>query len=454
MGGVSATDSMVLGGLFGTAPMRAVFSDEQRVQAMLDVEAALARAEAATGVIPKEAAPAIAAACRADLYDLADLGRRTAPAGNPAIPLVKMLTDKVPGDAKKYVHWGATSQDIIDTGLMLQVRAGLDVLLSEVAAVADAAAKLADAHRKTPMAGRTFLQHALPIPFGYKAAVWLGLAARAHSRLAGIRRNGLALQFGGAAGTLASLGGDGTKVADALARELSLPLPDMPWHSARDRIADIAAAVAIAAGSMGKIATDIALLMQTEVAEAMEPTGEGKGGSSAMPHKRNPVGATLAIAAAAQAEARLPLLVASLRQEHERGVGMWHAEWGAIAELFLLTAGAVNHVRIALEGLTVDAARMRANLEATNGLIFSEAVTMALATTFGREAAHQKVEHAVKAAVAAKRHLREVLAEDKAIADALGKDGLARAFDPMSQIGASDEFISRALGSWKKSRNQ
>jgi 3-carboxy-cis,cis-muconate cycloisomerase len=454
MTGAGAIDSIVLGDLYGTAAMRAAFSDPARVQAMLDVEAALARAEAATSVIPKDAATAIATACRADLYDLAQIGHLAVLGGNPAIPLVKLLTAKVAGDASRYVHWGATSQDIIDTGLMLQVRAGLDILLPEVAAVADAAARLADAHRKTPMAGRTFLQHALPITFGYKAAVWLGLAARAHARLGAIRRGGLALQFGGAAGTLGSLGGDGAKVADALARDLKLALPDTPWHSARDRIADIAAAVAIAAGSVGKIATDIALLMQTEVAEAMEPAGDGKGGSSAMPHKRNPVGATLAIAAAAQAETRLPLLVGTLRQEHERGVGMWHAEWGAMAELFVLTAGAVNHVRVALEGPTVDAARMRANIDATNGLIFSEAVTMALAPALGREAAHKKVEEAVKTAVASKRHLRDVLADDKAIADALGKDGLSRAFDPMNQMGASDEFISRAIDSWKKSRGQ
>jgi 3-carboxy-cis,cis-muconate cycloisomerase len=454
MGGVSATDSAVLGDLFGTAAMRGVFSDRARVQAMLDVEAALARAEAATGVIPKDAAAPIAAGCRAEDYDLAELGRLTALAGNPAIPLVKMLTAKVAGDAKRYVHWGATSQDIIDTGAILQMRRGLDLLIADLVAAADAAAKLADAHRKTPMVGRTFLQQALPITFGYKAAAWLGLAARAHDRLAALRRDRLCLQFGGAAGTLASLGTDGVKVAEALARELDLTLPDMPWHSARDRFAELGAAVAIAAGSMAKIATDIALLMQTEVGEVYEPAAEGKGGSSTMPHKRNPVGAAAAIAAATQAEARVPVLLAALHADHERGTGTWHMEWSSLPEVFVLTSGAVAQMRTALEGLTVDAERMRENLERTQGLIFAEATMMALAPAIGRGAAHNKIEEASHQAIEAKRHLRDVLMADKEIVGALSKEKIEALFDPMNQIGSSDAFISRALDSWRKSRGK
>jgi 3-carboxy-cis,cis-muconate cycloisomerase len=454
MGGVSATDSIVLGDLFGTAGMRAVFSDRARVQAMLDVEAAIARAEAETGVIPKDAAAPIALACRTDDYDLAELGRQTALAGNPAIPLVKMLTAKVAGDAKRYVHWGATSQDIIDTGAILQIRTGLDLLIAELAAVADAAARLADAHRKTPMAGRTFLQQALPITFGYKAAVWLGLAARAHGRLKALQRDALVLQFGGAAGTLASLGNDGVKVAETLARELNLALPDMPWHSARDRFADIGATVAIAAGSMAKIATDIALMMQTEVGEVFEPAAEGKGGSSTMPHKRNPVGAAATIAAATQAEARVPLLLAALHADHERGTGAWHMEWTPLPELFVLTSGAVAQTHTALEGLTVDAPRMRENLERTQGLIFAEAAMMALAPAIGRGVAHNKIEEASHQAIAATRHLRDVLMADQEIVGALGKAKIEALFDPMNQIGSSDAFVSRALASWRQSRGK
>jgi 3-carboxy-cis,cis-muconate cycloisomerase len=454
MGGVSAIDSIVLGDLFGTAAMRALFSDRARVQAMLDVEAALARAEAAAGIIPKDAAAPIGVACRADDFDLEELGHQTALAGNPAIPLVRMLTEKVSGEAKRYVHWGATSQDIIDTGMVLQLRGGLDLLVADLAAVADAAAKLAETHRRTPMVGRTFLQQALPITFGYKASVWLGLAARAHDRLVALRRNGLFLQFGGAAGTLASLGNAGVKVAEALASELDLPLPDAPWHSARDRLAEIGAAVAIAAGSMAKIATDIALMMQTEVGEVFEPAAEGKGGSSTMPHKRNPVGSAAAIGAATQAEARLPLLLAALRADHERGTGTWHMEWTALPELFVLTSGAVAHMRTALQGLTIDTQRMRENLDRTQGLIFAEAAMMALAPAVGRGVAHHKIEEASHQAIAAKRHLRDVLLADKEIMSTLGREKIEALFDPMNQIGSANAFISRVLDSWRKSRGK
>ncbi len=289
MTGASAIDSTVLGDLFGTAAMRAVFSDHERVQAMLDVEAALARAEAATGVIPKEAAPAIAAACRADQYDLAEIGRLAILGANPAIPLVKMLTEKVAGDARRLRPLGRDQpghhrQRHDAPGPRRARYSACRKLRRSPTPQRNSPRRTAKRRWRAAPSSSTRCRS----PFGYKAAVWLGLAASAHARLAGIRRNGLALQFGGAAGTLASLGGNGAKVAEALARELNLPLPDMPWHSARDRIADIGAAVAIAAGSAGKIATDIALLMQTEVAEVFEPAGEGKGGSSDLAAQAQP----------------------------------------------------------------------------------------------------------------------------------------------------------------------
>ena len=452
MSGAGTIDSALLGDLFGTAAMRAVFADEARIAAMLRFEAGLAKAEAAEGVIPAAAAGPIGRACKALKPDLAGLGRATALAGNPAIPLVKALIAAVKGDAARYVHFGATSQDAIDTGLMLQIRDGLDLLLSDLAPAADAAAKLATEHRHTPTVGRTFLQHAVPIPFGLKAANWLGLAARAHARLRALRDTGLFVQLGGAAGSLSALGAKAVAVTDALARELDLAAPDAPWHTARDRVAEIAAGVAITAGAMAKIARDVALLMQTDTAEAFEPAAPGKGGSSTMPQKRNPVGATLAIAAAAQAEARLAIIVGGMAQEQERGLGGWHAEWGALAELFVLTAGAVAQVRAILTGLTVDAARMRANLDASRGLVFAEAMSLALTPKVGRPEAHRKIETASRRVIAEGRPLQDLLAEDAAVVKALGTAGLKRIFDPTAQFGGADAFITRALGAWDKER--
>ncbi len=452
MSGASAIDSALLGGLFGTDAMREAFSDEARIRAMLRFEAALAKAEAARGVIPPESAGPIATACKNLKIDPDDLRKGTTLGGNPAIPLVKALIAATKGDAGRYVHFGATSQDAIDTGLMLQVADGLDLLLADLGHAADAASGLADAHRQTAMVGRTFLQHAVPIPFGLKAAGWLGLLARSHARLAEIRRNGLFVQFGGAAGSLSALGGKGPAVMDTLARELGLRAPDTPWHTARDRIVAIGAAVAATAGAAGKIARDVGLLMQTDTAEAFEPAAPGKGGSSTMPHKRNPVGSIAVIAAVRQAEARLPILVSSMDQDHERALGAWHAEWGAIAELFVLTAGALAHIRTILEGLTVDEKRMAANLEASDGLVYAEAVSLALAPKIGRDEAHARIEAASRTVVDEGRHLRDVLADDSQVTAYLDAKALARLFDPKNQFAGAERFISRALKAWQGAR--
>ncbi len=378
--------------LFSTPMMSTAFSPQAHVRGMLAFEAALARAEARAGIIPQEATTVITANCREELFDVAALYREAAVAGTPAIPLIRMLTARIEGDAQKFVHWGATSQDAIDTALMLQMRDGLDLLLEGLLGVCSACATLAGQHRHTLMAGRTLLQQALPITFGLKAARWLALVVRQVRALREHRNQTLAVQLGGAAGTLASLGDNGLRVVELLAEELGLPVPDLPWHTERDRIAEIAATLGVVAGAMAKIAGDIVLLAQTEVGEASEGAAPGKGGSSAMPQKHNPVDATGAIASARLAVGVVPVILSAMVQEHERAVGGWQAEWAAIPDLFRFTAGAVERVRGAVGGLQVDPARMKANLDLTGGLIMAESLAMALAPHLGRPEAQRIVQ--------------------------------------------------------------
>lgn len=440
--------SPLLAPMLSSAAMRAVCDDSVFLQHMLDVEAALARAEAAAGVIPKAAAGPIAAACRAERFDAAALAQDATRAGNLAIPLVKALTAEVAksdADAARYVHWGATSQDIIDTATMLTLRAGIDALLADIDRAIAGFAALAVRHRGTMAVARTWLQHALPMPFGLKLAEYASALHRARGRLKAVRAGALALQFGGAAGTLAALGSDGLRVAEALARELDLPLPDAPWHTHRDRIADIASVLAILTGTCGKIARDVSLLMQTDVGEAFEPAGAGRGGSSTMPHKRNPVVAAAALAAATMAPNLAATIFAAQVQEHERSAGPWHAEWPTLPTLLLVTSGALAGVVDIAEGLEIDAARMQDNLDATGGLIMAEAVTMALADRIGKSDAHHLVEDASRRAIKDKRHLREVLADDPHVTAHLDSTRLAALFDPANYQGVSQALIDRLL---------
>ncbi|PTW61716.1 3-carboxy-cis,cis-muconate cycloisomerase [Breoghania corrubedonensis] len=452
MGGVGAIDSELLGGLFATAPMRAIWNDAARLQAMLDFEAALARVQSRLGVVPHAVGEAVARAARAHLYDPAEIGAKVPLGGNVAIPLVKALTERVKGEAAGFVHWGATSQDVIDTGLMLQAREGLRLLRADLVRLGNACAMLADAHRATPMAGRTFLQQGLPTVFGLKAASWLESVQRLVSRIDGVMEHSLALQFGGAVGTLASLGPHGAQVRDELAVELKLHAPAVPWFTTRERIAEIGEAVGAVAGIMMKVAGDIVLMMQTEVGEVFEPAAPGKGGSSTMPHKRNPVGAATARGAALQAQARAAALSSTMDQPHERATGGWQAEWGLVPELFVLTAAAVQPLVTVLEGLEVRAERMRENLEITRGLVFAEAVMMKLAPKTGRGVAHHILEAASKQAVAENRHLRDVLKESEAVAAHLGAKEIDAVFDPLGYVGSADVFIDRALGAWREAR--
>lgn len=451
---MSTASLPLLAPLFSSAAMRAVYDDGAMLQAMLDTEAALARAEARAGVIPAAAVAPIEAACWADAYDRVELAEAASRAGNLAIPLVKALTAQVARTdphAARYVHWGATSQDIIDTATMLTLRAAIDLLVGDLTRAIDGFAALARAHRNTPAVARTLLQHALPMPFGLKLAQYAAALARDRARLKRLGAEGLALQFGGAAGTLAALGDKGLLVAGHLARELDLPLPPAPWHTQRDRIAEAASVFAILCGSCGKIARDMSLLMQTDVAEAFEPAGEGRGGSTTMPHKRNPVASAGALAAAAMAPGLAATIFAAQVQEHERSPGGWHAEWPMLPTLALVTSGAVAAMVELAEGLTIDAARMRANLDATHGLVMAEAVTMALAEKIGKARAHQLVEAASRAALASGRGLREVLGETSEVTGHLAPEALERLFDPAGYQGVAQALIDRLLASLDQS---
>jgi 3-carboxy-cis,cis-muconate cycloisomerase len=449
----SPYSSALLAPLFSSAAMRAVVDDKARVQRMLDVEAALARAESALGIIPADAAAPIAQACRVEHFDLAALASDAPASGNLTIPLVMMLTAKVKAsDAKAagFVHWGATSQDVIDTALVLDLRAGIDALSSDLDRAISGFAKLAESNRSTASVARTWLQQALPMPFGLKIAGYAAALSRSRARLKRVREDALVLQFGGAAGTLAALGTRGLDVAGKLAAELKLPLPDAPWHSHRDRLADVASVLAILAGTCGKIARDVSLMMQTEIGEAFEPAAAGKGGSSTMPHKRNPVGASSTLACAAMAPQLASTIFAAMVQDHERAAGAWPAEWPTFPALLLVTSGALAAVADIGEGLEVDDARMRANLDATHGQIMAEAVSFALAAKIGKQDAHKLIEDAGKKAHSEKRGLKDVLAGEKAVAAHVSPAELEKLFDPMNYQGVAQTLIDRLLASARK----
>jgi 3-carboxy-cis,cis-muconate cycloisomerase len=448
---MSTSLSPLLAPMLSSAAMRAICDDVASLQHMLDFEAALARAEAANGVIPASAADAITKACKASSFDLGALAEAATRSGNLAIPLVKALTAEVAkadADAARYVHWGATSQDVIDTATMLTLRATIDALLGDIDRAIMGFAKLARLHRNTPVVARTWLQHALPMPFGLKLAEYAAALHRSRIRLLRLRSEGLALQFGGAAGTLAALDDKGLLVAKRLAQELGLPVPDAPWHTHRDRIAEAASAFAILSGTCGKIARDMQLMMQTDVAEAFEPSGEGRGGSSTMPHKRNPVLAATAMAAAVMAPNLAATIFASQVQDHERSAGPWHAEWPTLPMLQLVTSGALAATADIAEGLEIDAARMRVNLDATHGLIMAEAVTMALAETIGKSEAHHLIEAASKRAAAEKKGLCNVLKIDPQVSAHLSAEKLEKLFEPMTYQGVAQILIDQLLASF------
>jgi 3-carboxy-cis,cis-muconate cycloisomerase len=433
---------------FTARNMREVFCDQGRVQAMLDFEAALARAEARVGLVPASAVAPIAAACDSRLYDFAALGEAIATAGNSAIPLVKALGKQVAAtdaEAERYVHLGATSQDVMDSGLVLQLRQALLLIENELAQLADSLAVQAQRFATTPLAGRTWLQHATPVTLGMKIAGWLGAVTRSRQRLQELKPRLLVLQFGGASGTLAALGQHALPIAEALAEELQLRLPEQPWHTQRDRIVEFGAVLGLIAGSLGKFGRDISLLMQTEAAEVFEPAAPGKGGSSTMPHKRNPVGAAVLIGAATRVPGLVSTLFSAMPQEHERSLGLWHAEWETLPEICCLVSGSLQQARLLADGLEVDAERMGRNLELTQGLVLAEAVSIVLAQRVGRDTAHHLLEQCCKRAVAEQRHLRAVLGDEPQVTAQLSSAELDDLLNPAHYLGQAHVWVERAV---------
>ena len=433
--------------------MSQIFSPVNTVQRMLDVEAALAQALAAEGVIPQDAAQAIVEACVAANIDLDALARDAGDAGNLAIPLLRQLTGQVAArnaEAARYVHWGATSQDVIDTGVVLQLREALQLMRAALSALADAIAALAHRYRTAPMMGRTWMQHALPITFGLKAAGWLDAVLRHQDRINSLGHRVGVLQFGGASGSLASLGDQGLAVAQVLAHQLELELPAVPWHGHRDRMTEVATTLGLLTGTLGKIARDISLQMQTEVAELSEPVVHGRGGSSTMPHKRNPVGCAAVLAASGRVPALVSTMLSAMVQEHERALGGWQAEWDTLPQITELAGVALIQLRKVVEGLQVDESRMRANIDLTRGLVMAEAVSLALGRHLGRAAAHELVESACAEALRSNATLQEVLQVDSRVTQHLNTHALEQLFDPSQYLGEAIAFTDRVLAAHRQ----
>ena len=440
----TAYDSAIFRDLFGTPAMRAVFSDAALARRYVEVEVALARAEAEVGVIPAAAAEAIARHAATLELDLAKLKAETDVVGYPIVGVVHQMA-KAAGEAGGYVHWGATTQDIMDTATVLQIRAALVLVEADLDAIASALAGLAAKHRDTVMAGRTHLQHALPVTFGYKAAVWLSMIRRHRERLQQLRPRVLVVEFSGAAGTLASLGDKGLEVQAALARELGLAQPDITWHVARDGLAEVVAFLGLVTGSLAKIALDVMLMMQNEVAEAFEPFVAGRGSSSTMPQKRNPISCEMILALSKTVRAQVGLMLDAMAADFERATGPFHIEWIALPEAFVASAGALHQARFMLEGLIVEPAAMRRNLDLTGGLIVAEAVMMALAPHTGRGVAHDLVYAACRAALETGTTLIEQLRRMPEVTRHFDEAGLQRLVDPSGYLGTAREMVDRVL---------
>nr|MDT0657351.1 3-carboxy-cis,cis-muconate cycloisomerase [Micromonospora sp. DSM 115978] len=438
----------LLGVVSGTPAVDTELTDEALLRAMLDAERALVTAAADAGAVPRAAADAIAEHCRPDRYDPAALGRAAEAAGNPVVPLVRELTAAVPADARPWVHIGATSQDILDTALVLALGRAAGPTLAALEAAADEAARLAEQHRDTVLVARTLGQQASPTTFGLKAANWLLGLREARTRLL-VARAALPVQLGGAAGTLAGLGPAGPRVADGMAARLGLAVSPLPWHTRRQPLLDLAAALGAVLAATGKVALDVGLLAQTEVAEVAEGGGPGRGGSSAMPHKRNPVDSVLVSAAARRGPGLVATMYAAALQEHERAAGGWHAEWEPIIELSRVAGGAAARTHRILAGLQVDPARMRANLAATGGLVLAEAVAARLAPVVGRADAHEAVAAATRAA-AGPAGFRAALLADPRVAAHLGAAGVDAALDPANWLGSAGVFVDRALATHRR----
>lgn len=441
-------DSAIFRDAFGTPAMRALFSDAALVGRYVEVEVALAQAEAKVGVIPAPAAADIKRLARADAIDLAKLKQETDNVGYPIVGIVHQLARQC-GEAGRYIHWGATTQDIMDSATALQVKAALALVETDLDAIAAALVALAKKHRSTVMAGRTHLQHALPVTFGYKAAVWLSMIERHRQRLSQLKPRVLVGQFAGAAGTLASLGDKGLAVHDALMAELALGAAPIAWHVARDNLAETVGFLGLVTGTLAKIATDVAFMMQTEVGEAFEPFVQGRGSSSTMPQKRNPISCELILAAAKVVRQHTGLMLDAMPADYERATGPWHLEWVAVPEAFIAAGGALHQARFLLEGLIVEAGRMRRNLDITGGLIVAEAVMMALAQHTGRQVAHDLVYGACRSALDGGTTLLAELEKLPEVTQHLDTPRLAALTDPVNYLGSALAMVDRVLAGRK-----
>jgi len=441
-------DSDIFKDMFGTAEMRAVFCDDNLLKCYVEAEVALAVAQGRTGVIPQDAADAIAKLAPTVALDRAALKAEAENVGYPILGLVRQLSARL-GDAGRYVHWGATTQDIMDTGAVLQIRAALQIVERDLAAVSAALAALAVKYRDTPMAGRTHLQQALPITFGYKCAVWLSMLDRHRVRLRELKSRVEVAQLGGAAGTLASLGDKGLAVRREYARALALGEPAITWHVARDAVVETVSFLALVTGALGKVGFDMMLLMATEIGEAFEPFASHRGASSTMPQKRNPISSEILVANAKAVRQHAGLMLDAMVQDFERATGPWHVEWMAIPESFILTAGSLAQAKVLAEGLTVDESRMRHNLDLTQGLIVAEAVMMGLAPHLGRQQAHDLVYEACREALQKGRSLFDVLMVNpqvlELVANALPQADLRALCDPANYLGAAPAMVDEIV---------
>lgn len=443
-GASTVVDSILFRDAFGTPAMRGVFADRSLIQRYIEVEVALARAEARCGVIPTEAAEVITRESRLDRVDFDHMRHETDIVGYPILPLVHQLVEMC-GEAGRYVHWGATTQDIMDTANVLQLRDALGLVEADIRELRRILADLAHRHRDTPMAGRTHLQQALPVTFGYKVAIWLAMFDRHQERLAELRKRVLVVSFAGAAGTLASLGDKGFEVQRALAEELQLAVPATTWHVARDGFAESVNLLALVTGSLGKIALDIMIMASTEFGEVYEPFVKGRGASSTMPQKRNPISSELMLAAAKAVRQHAGLMLDAMVQDFERATGPWHAEWIALPESFILTAGALHQAKFALGGLIVDSNKMRHNLGLSRGLIVAEAVMMGLAPATGRQQAHDIVYDACRTVNEHGGTLAEALVALPAVTAHFDRAAIDRLTDPANYLGLAPQMVDRAL---------
>jgi len=438
-------DSAVFRDIFTTDAMRRVWSDENRVQKYLDFEAALARAQGRLGIIPKKAAAEIVRHCDAKLIDMAKLKEATERIGYPVLPVVQQLVKLCKDGLGEWSHWGATTQDITDSATVLQIREALDLVEDDINAISDALARLAKKYRDTPMAGRSNLQQAVPITFGYKMATLLGAFERHKQRLKELKARVLVGEFGGAAGTLSSLGKAGLKCQAELMKELELGQPDISWHTVRDRIAEVGCFLGLVTGTCAKIAFDVKLLMQTEVEEVYEPFYQGRGSSSTMPQKRNPISSVYITAQAAMVKQLAAALLEAMVEDHERATGPWEIEWIALPEIFMLSAGALAQTRFLVGGLQVNKKKMRENLDLTKGLIMSEAVMMGLGDKMGRNYAHDVVYDICREVVKTGRPLIDLLEENAEIKKYAGRKQLEKLVDPANYLGVAGEMVDRVL---------